>query len=389
MTAIDPGNPVVREIRRRARREPRRRRARYEAAALETGAVETGFREIPGGDADSQNWRQERESVYGPQWRRTGGPLNTRASVDRFFTELAQHDRGQPSYELAADVQRPAAQYRGRYREHHGAALALIHAGGSPRSGAPRGKASGTRTTSTSRTVFNPTATETVDTEGFETAQRRQKVAELLQRSGRGNSVLFRTGLLSTRPPDVADFTRRDFALTPQTVTSRRTSIAADGAPTGSGVSAAVRAATSYLGVKEVGQNNRGPEVDKLQKPFGMVGAPWCGIYVGTVLRKAGVKGVDSRMASVTEIERMARAKTGAFTGGWHSAAHARAGDALVTRRGEHVVYVTGVDPDGTIRAIGGNTGNGAVERRTYKPGEVFGVARPRYGTPRRARAKR
>lgn len=380
MSAIDPGNPVVREIRRRARREPRRRRARYEAAALETGAVETGFKEIPGGDADSQNWRQERESVYGPQWRRTGGPLNTRASVDRFFAELAQHDRGQPSYELAADVQRPAAQYRGRYRDHHAAALALIHAGGSPRSRAPR---ESTRTVSTSQTVFNPTATETVDTAGFEQAQRRQKIAELLQRSGRSKSVLFRSGLLSTKAPDIADFTHRDFALTPETVASRRTSSAeASGTPTGS-VSAAVRAATSYLGVKEVGQNNRGPEVDKLQKPFGFVGAPWCGIYVGTVLRKAGVKGVDSRVASVAEIERMARAKTGAFTGGWHSAAHTRAGDALVTRQGEHVVYVTGVDPDGTIHAIGGNTGNGAVERRTYKPGEVFGAARPRYGTPR------
>jgi hypothetical protein len=64
-------------------KDPRTRRV-YERAAVQTGLVETGLRELGHGDADSQNWRQERESIYGPQWSRTGGALNTPASAARF-----------------------------------------------------------------------------------------------------------------------------------------------------------------------------------------------------------------------------------------------------------------------------------------------------------------
>lgn len=390
-SSIDPNNPVVREIRRRARKVPRRNRARYEAAALQTGGVESGFRELTHGDADSQNWRQERASVYGKQWAATGGPTNTRASVDRFFRELAQLDRGQPSYELAADVQRPAAQYRGRYRDWHKASLNLIR-GGVPSSSSPR---SVPRTRSTAADVDAPvlqsSEIETFDQAGYDQAVRKQKVASLLQSSGRGNSVLFRSGLLSSKPVDPTSFEGVASRFTQQA--SRPTSggtgpLEASGtdAPAGDSLQTALREAGKYLGVREVNGSNRGKTVDKLQQGFGMIGQPWCGIYVGTVLRKAGIK-VDSRVASVPEIESMARNKTGGFEGGWHSAAHARAGDALITRKGQHVAYVERVDRDGTIHVIGGNQGNGEVNRRTWKPGEVYGVARPQYGA-RRGRSK-
>jgi hypothetical protein len=104
-------NPVIAEILRQGANQPRRR----VLAALTTGAVESNFRNLPGGDRDSQGWRQERSSLY-------KDPRNLKASVRRFYAEAAKHDRGQSVGELAADVQRPAAQFRGRYAQHLGEA---------------------------------------------------------------------------------------------------------------------------------------------------------------------------------------------------------------------------------------------------------------------------
>lgn len=96
-----------------------RARDRYTRAALQTGIVESGLRNLNHGDADSEGWRQERRSLY-------PDPTNVSASVDRFFNEAAQLDRGQPSWQLATDVQRPAAQYRGRYKDVAKQAAALL-----------------------------------------------------------------------------------------------------------------------------------------------------------------------------------------------------------------------------------------------------------------------
>jgi hypothetical protein len=369
-----PDNPVKRAIDRRAAqvRNPRKRR-RYTAAAYETAPVEANWTNPEGGDADSGGWRQERRSIYG------SGVTNLRASVDRFFQELAQHDRGQASYELAADVQRPAAQYRGRYKEQHRNALALLGQGGSrtastgnasPSAAAPR-----TRTTTSTEATF--------DQAGYDQAVRRQKVASLLEHAGRGSSVLFRSGLLSSMPVDATAFQGTQQVTKTVTLPGGRqgrvpAAAARDGTPSNDAIKTAIHAAKNRLGITESGGNNRGPEVDKMERSFGMVGQAWCGIYLGTVLRRAGVK-VDSRVASVAEIETMARNKTGGFEGGWHSAKHARAGDALVTRRGQHVAFVKSVDRDGTIHVIGGNQGNGAVTTGTWRPDQVYGVARPKY----------
>lgn len=79
--------------------------------ALATGIVETGLQNLPGGDRDSVNWRQERASIY-------GGDMSIPRSVNRFFDEWEQHDK--PGFNpglTAANVQRPAEQYRGRYAE--------------------------------------------------------------------------------------------------------------------------------------------------------------------------------------------------------------------------------------------------------------------------------
>jgi hypothetical protein len=112
-------NPVIAEILRQGADQPRRR----VLAALTTGAVESNFRNVGGGMDDSQGWRQERASLY-------KDPRNLKASVRRFYAEAAQHDRGQSVGELAADVQRPAQQFRGRYAQHLGEARQILKGGG-------------------------------------------------------------------------------------------------------------------------------------------------------------------------------------------------------------------------------------------------------------------
>lgn len=125
---------IVRLIRREGANIPNLHvRRKYEAAAVETGLVESGLRNLSGGDADSAGWRQERASLY-------ANPTNLRASIRRFRQEFEQHyDPGEKSYEVAAQVQRPAAQYRGRYRDVLGEARAILGStggGGSGRSDA-------------------------------------------------------------------------------------------------------------------------------------------------------------------------------------------------------------------------------------------------------------
>ncbi len=78
--------------------------------AIATGIVESGLQQLSGGDRDSYGWRQQRESIYGRQG------LNK--SINNFFDEWKQFDK--PGFNpglTAANVQRPAEQYRGRYAD--------------------------------------------------------------------------------------------------------------------------------------------------------------------------------------------------------------------------------------------------------------------------------
>jgi hypothetical protein len=109
-------NPVIAEILRQGRRQPRK----LVKAALEVGKVESGFRNLPGGDADSAGWRQERASLY-------PNPTNLRASVRRFYREAAAHNAaGKPAWLVAADTQRPRADLRRRYLGARGTAEAIM-----------------------------------------------------------------------------------------------------------------------------------------------------------------------------------------------------------------------------------------------------------------------
>ncbi len=202
----------------------------------------------------------------------------------------------------------------------------------------------------------------------------------MLQRSGRGNSSLFRTGLLSTAAPNRGDFTSSRLV---SSITKGKDSVLVPGQdydgelPTGR-ASKAVKAARNNLGISEVGTSNRGQKIDKWSRRYGMVGQPWCGIFVGTVLKKAGVR-TDSRIASVAAIETMARNNEGNFRGFKGGGKGARRGDLLITRKGQHVAFIERVDKDGTIHVIGGNQ-SGAVTRAAHRPGTVYGTVRVRYG---------
>lgn len=123
-------------------------------AAIETGIVESGLRNLSGGDADSAGWRQERASLY-------KNPTNLTASINRFFDETAKvRNKYGSAGELAAAVQRPAAQYRGRYHQNSAAADRLMggYLGGTP--------AAPTAPKSNVELVPGTPATTTVDKKG-------------------------------------------------------------------------------------------------------------------------------------------------------------------------------------------------------------------------------
>lgn len=94
-------------------------------AAVAIGLVESNLTNLRGGDRDSAGWRQERASLY-------KDPTNLNASVDRVFDEMrALRGKYGDSGELAAAVQRPAAQYRGRYAQRGAEAERLLRLVGS------------------------------------------------------------------------------------------------------------------------------------------------------------------------------------------------------------------------------------------------------------------
>lgn len=154
-------------------KDPKVRRV-YERAAAQTAIVESGISNPSGGDADSEGWRQERRSFY-------DNPTNVKASAKRFKDEFLQHyTPGEKSYQVAAEVQRPREDLRGRYHDEAKAAKAALRqvkGGGNQTAGdAP----SGTRTRSVT------TSTPGVDN----SEQRRALQLAYLQQRGKPGALL-------------------------------------------------------------------------------------------------------------------------------------------------------------------------------------------------------
>jgi hypothetical protein len=115
-------------------------------ALFEGLAVEATFRNPAGGDLDSVGALQER-SHYGSVARR----LNVKLSSRRFLQEArALRESGQRfrnAGDLAAAVQRPREDLRGRYHEERSTALAVVNRYGGLRPGsAPNASGAGSRT---------------------------------------------------------------------------------------------------------------------------------------------------------------------------------------------------------------------------------------------------
>lgn len=128
-----------------------------------------------------------------------------------------------------------------------------------------------------------------------------------------------------------------------------------------------------------------------------LVGLAWCGVWCFNALHAAGVHGLGSWMASVSQIEQKARAKTGPFRG-WYSAGainwkNVLRGD-LVVLFGEGVHVATIRDASWRYRALGyivtdeGNTssGDGGSQsngggsfRRKRRLSDIHGIALVNY----------
>jgi hypothetical protein len=159
-------------------------------AALETGAVESNFRNLPGGDADSAGWRQERGSLY-------KNPTNLNASINRFIDEaLAKRQQYGSAGALAAAVQRPAAQYRGRYQQHSAEADALLGRQ-NPSAGATDLSTGGSRTTTTETTM---------DQAGYDKARKLAILGNYLQQRDPNNALLKLGVATPGALPDPANF---------------------------------------------------------------------------------------------------------------------------------------------------------------------------------------
>lgn len=91
-------------------------------SAVCTGLVEQTLHNLPGGDGTSQGWRQEIEGKGSVQQR-----LTLSYSIPHYYAECREfRSQASTAGELAALVQRPAAQYRGRYTEHEAEARQLL-----------------------------------------------------------------------------------------------------------------------------------------------------------------------------------------------------------------------------------------------------------------------
>lgn len=154
------------------------------------------------------------------------------------------------------------------------------------------------------------------------------------------------------------------------------------------GPHAAVRWALAQAGTHEVPYgSNGGPGISGWERAFGFGRVPWCGIFVGTALRRVGVK-VTSRVASVGLIEGDAKAGANGFES-WHGRTAGREGDAVVLfGYGVHVELIVrrrawGYETCGGNTSPEGGSGSqsngGGVYRRRRTFGQVRGVARPRY----------
>lgn len=199
MSYFDRLDPEQQRI---ARRIVKRGRARRESrkeilAGLETGLTESSLHNLSYGDGTSVGWRQETASSY-PNVNRRDVP----ASINRFYDETDAVERSyRAPAALAQAVQRSA--YPGRYAEHADEARAIYQAlkGGKSAAAAHPGGVLGRRQ------KVDIDRVQDFDKKGFEQATRRALVGQMLAQRHGTDSILFKSGLLTTELPSTEAFT--------------------------------------------------------------------------------------------------------------------------------------------------------------------------------------
>lgn len=154
------------------------------------------------------------------------------------------------------------------------------------------------------------------------------------------------------------------------------------------GAKASVKWALSQVGtVERPAFSNRGPKVSAWQRNFGMDGQPWCGAFVGTALKAAGLK-PSNRIVYCPYIVEDAKRRRGGYKG-FYAWSQRQEGDLVLFRfpgssaTADHVgIYIgNGKTVEGnTSPGAGGNQSNGGgTYVRTRPSSTIVGVARPRY----------
>lgn len=213
------------------------------------------------------------------------------------------------------------------------------------------------------------------DQAGFEKAEKRALVGQLIASSGGGtaNNPLFASGLFSTKMPSPANY----MSAAPQP------DIPTQGQPTlGGGTvhgpgSGAVEFAQTHVGkyAESLG-SNLGPELNTLEGTFGMKGEPWCAMFATTAAAAGGASSAV-RSASVAQIRQWASQGSHGYMYGLLAPQKARPGDLLLFGD-QHVALVKSVGPRGITTIEGNADGSGGVVERQHSLGEGQ-IARPNY----------
>lgn len=369
-------------------------------AAIATGLVESNLKNLTYGDADSQGWRQERASLY-------RNPTNLRASINRFYDETSavQGQYGRAG-SLAAAVQRPAAQYRGRYQERMGDAKAILgqlraRGGQVPVARASRGRGDGGgRVTSLSQVVRSPDMVVSPPPSQLMemlSPERPSVPVSAPSPTGQGADRYLRgasSGVLpSVAPPvpqgqgglsqqlaaigDVPSLSVPGSSKTvtvsgvkPQLSTDNFGKRGGGGQP---GRTKAVRWAESVVGKAEIAGSNRSPWIDKLQAQYGFKGAAWCAMFTSKAIEMGGLPR-SSATAAVAQVRSWAHQKQNGYRGFVRSQ-NAKPGD-LILWGNDHIGMVTANNGKG-LTIIAGNDSNRVNKRRvSYGDGDIV---RPDY----------
>lgn len=136
--------------------------------------------------------------------------------------------------------------------------------------------------------------------------------------------------------------------------------------------------------------SNRGPNISKWQREFGIDGQPWCGAFVGYHLQHYAALPIPDGIVYTPNIENYGRVRTGGFDR-VVSYADRKPGDLVLFKwpgiSRDFCDHVGIVDTD-NVHTIEGNTSSGnvgsqnnggGVYRRDRGSQYVVGVVRPRY----------